>query len=353
MICKCCKQDYTETAGNCPVCGMPPAPEVFLNPEQHKKWMEEVFLPYQQAYQQKQRRELLMKYRGSASLFAAAAIDYYAWIDSNGGLHLEEMYLRGIGNAQKWKQIQCVSLGTGHLAALDETGQVFATGKNEMGQCTVKEWTDIIRVAAAGDTTAAVTKEGVLVSCGAETGRLKQLSDKLKDELEIEELILSRNQILLLTKYRKKQGKRVICEYYRDVFQEENGWAADVAEDAQITAGDIGCFLLQNHRAEAVNAGSQSVEMAQKLQSLGAPDGIAAGRACLYGFTADGKIFGVEEEGNTFSYQLRFPAEESSLLNLLEIDQRKVIAAVDAGGAFQLYTADLTGDAVPELVPLS
>ncbi len=355
MKCVICHQTLPESSGICPHCGMPPVPELFLNPEQHRQWVRQVFLPAKESYAH-QISEQMQALSYNPALFAAAGIDFYAWLDK-GRVKLEGFFHSGIRKAEKWENIRLIAAGTGHLAGLSEDGTVFTTGKNTMCQCNVENWKHVVRIAAAGDTTAAVTEDGRLLACGADAERLKEISLRLEKEWFLREIALSQTQILILASHRKKRRFCVICEYYKDVFQEGQGWSAKVPENVRITAGDSGCFLLRNGRAEAVNSSAESVRMA-KAVNHSCPeefDGIAAGRETFFAFTRTGNVFCAEyyEENMPFSFRIPFVNSESVLLNLIEVDSTHLLAVVLDGTIQQLLLTDISDRTSPVITQVS
>ncbi|GEM_PF-5162997 len=353
MKCIICQQVLPDDSGSCPKCGMSPVPELFLNPEQYRQWKEQIFFPAREAYARQQKQiiaEQILELRRSTSLFAAAGIDFYAWLD-NGSVKLEGFFNSNIGKAKKWEHIKAIAAGTGHLAALSQDGRVLTAGKNTMGQCDAGNWKGVAKIAASGDTTAAVTEDGVLLACGADAERLRELSTRLEQDVFIREIALTQTQIFLLASYRKKEGMLAVCEYHRDVFQEGHAWSAEMPEEVSITAGDAGCFLLRNHTAEAVNSGADSAEMAEAVNRAGAGkiDGITAGREMLFAFAKTGEVSGAAYRKGTapFSFRIPFPDSETILLNLLELDDMHLLAAVLSGGERQLLVLDISDKTVP------
>ena len=59
-----------------------------------------------------------------------------------------------------------VSCGVSHIVALTEEGTVLAAGDNDLGQCNVQNWTNIIAVTAGCYHTVGVKRDGTVVTCG-------------------------------------------------------------------------------------------------------------------------------------------------------------------------------------------
>lgn len=60
-----------------------------------------------------------------------------------------------------------ISAGGAHTVALKKDGTVVATGRNNVGQCNVSSWTDIVAVAAGSDHTVGLKKDGTVVAVGS------------------------------------------------------------------------------------------------------------------------------------------------------------------------------------------
>ncbi len=68
-----------------------------------------------------------------------------------------------------WSQIKKVSVSPargGHIVGLREDGTVVAAGYNEMGQCDVSDWTDIVDIAAGNTFTVGVKSDGTVLLAG-------------------------------------------------------------------------------------------------------------------------------------------------------------------------------------------
>lgn len=60
-----------------------------------------------------------------------------------------------------------VSAGTNHTVALKSTGTVVAAGDSSDGQCDVKEWLDITKVAAGGNHSVGLTRDKKVIATGS------------------------------------------------------------------------------------------------------------------------------------------------------------------------------------------
>lgn len=66
-----------------------------------------------------------------------------------------------------WTDIVAVSAGANHTVGLHSDGTVVAVGKNEGSQCDVDGWTDIVAVSAGSDHTVGLRSNGTVVAVGS------------------------------------------------------------------------------------------------------------------------------------------------------------------------------------------
>lgn len=70
-------------------------------------------------------------------------------------------------DVKDWTDIVAVAAGDFHTVGLRSDGTVAVTGTNVFGQCDVEDWTDIVDVAACCFTTVGLKADGTLVTTGA------------------------------------------------------------------------------------------------------------------------------------------------------------------------------------------
>ena len=73
-------------------------------------------------------------------------------------------------DVKDWINIIAVAAGDNHIVGLHKNGTVTASGNNEEGQCKVDRWKNIIAIAAADDYTAGLRKDGTVVTAGDSSG---------------------------------------------------------------------------------------------------------------------------------------------------------------------------------------
>ena len=75
-------------------------------------------------------------------------------------------YNYGQYNTSGWTDLTQLALGQFHTAGLRSDGTVYATGRNDDGQCDVEDWTDIVWIAAGPSCTVGVRSDGTLAVAG-------------------------------------------------------------------------------------------------------------------------------------------------------------------------------------------
>ena len=65
-----------------------------------------------------------------------------------------------------WTDIVSIAAGGYHTVGLKVDGTVVATGKNDDGQCNVSDWTDIVSIAADDYHTVGLKADGTVIAAG-------------------------------------------------------------------------------------------------------------------------------------------------------------------------------------------
>ena len=79
-------------------------------------------------------------------------------------------YNYGQYNTSGWTDLTQLALGQFHTAGLRSDGTVYATGRNDDGQCDVEDWTNIVSVAAGESGTVGITEDGRVLLAGTLPG---------------------------------------------------------------------------------------------------------------------------------------------------------------------------------------
>ena len=67
---------------------------------------------------------------------------------------------------KEWSNIIAIAAGECHTVGLKADGTVVATGFNKQEQCNVSEWSDIVAIAAGGFHTVGLKADGTIVTAG-------------------------------------------------------------------------------------------------------------------------------------------------------------------------------------------
>lgn len=70
-------------------------------------------------------------------------------------------------NVSEWRNIIAIATGSSHTVGLRSDGTVVATGENDEGQCNVSDWRDIIAIAAGSWHTVGLKSNGEVVAVGS------------------------------------------------------------------------------------------------------------------------------------------------------------------------------------------
>ncbi len=75
-------------------------------------------------------------------------------------------YNYGQYNTSGWTDLSQLALGQYHTVGLRKDGTVYATGRNDAGQCEVEDWTDIVWITAGDSCTIGIRADGTLAVAG-------------------------------------------------------------------------------------------------------------------------------------------------------------------------------------------
>lgn len=198
MKCIVCGNSISEQDDVCKQCGFKRPERFFFSEKQYEAWYEKKVVPYQKEWQENQKRErkqqYLRKIKQDTAFCGTFGLDFYAFVKQDGTVAFEGSNQAMRQSVKEWKNIIALAAGDFHLLGLNKDGRVLATGKNNLNQCNVENWKEIVQVAACTDYSAALDKNGRVYICGTNEFGV----EKAKKWSSVKKIALGNNHILAL-----------------------------------------------------------------------------------------------------------------------------------------------------------
>ncbi|MDO5336440.1 MAG: hypothetical protein Q4E89_03115 [Eubacteriales bacterium] len=178
MKCIVCEAEIAQKGEMCAQCGFDMKIPSFLSEKQYKEWLEQVVKPCQRewlrkkeilerkAEEQRKEREYKGRIEKEASCLGTFGMDFSVFVRSDGTVKYLGSNEEIKRETRKWAGIVAVSAGDFHVLGLDRGGRVLSAGKNNLNQCDVFDWKNVVQIAARGDVSAALDAKGRVYVCG-------------------------------------------------------------------------------------------------------------------------------------------------------------------------------------------
>lgn len=97
----------------------------------------------------------------------SSAFYYYDYDGNEGGIKPanQTVFENGV-DLSEWTDVEKITSGTGHTAALTSDGRVLSMGSNKEGQCNTSGWTDVVDIESGYDWTIGLRKDGTVYFTG-------------------------------------------------------------------------------------------------------------------------------------------------------------------------------------------
>lgn len=238
----------------------------------------------------------------SGSVKVAEGESFTAVLLNDGTVETCGLVAKEAKTVMTWKDIVDIAAGKEHLVAIDNRGKIYCAGSNDVGQCEVTDFQNIIRIFALGDGTVGINEDGKLLFCGEFIG-----SSQLSKHQNVLDLAGSNNSLVVLD----EDGSVSLYTKGQD-FLEVNSWKniVDVAVGDDFVAG-----LDENGRVSIAIDNYLIKEEVSQWRDIIA---IASGKDYLVAF--DGmKLYGVGKNA-----YLQFPQKDNQLKALPAVSNVRV-----------------------------